>query len=151
MNSHPSHGKVALSRLCANSITESAQRGAFQRTRAELSEFWRETLAVVAGVRLCMANAIFPYLQRYRSKDLTDPGANVVLATQAQRNVFFFHVRLTRRTTVWPPSRSHGLDPYQVFPVELFELRQLLHWRRDHLHIVFHHLTRKIPENHRLI
>jgi hypothetical protein len=147
-----SQGKVALSLICArNNITESDQRGACQRAHAKLSEFWGETLAVVARVRLYMANTIFPYLQRYRRKDLTDPGANVVLAAQAQRDFFSFHVRLTRRTMVWPPCRSHGLDLNQVFPVELFELGQLLHWRRDYLHIVFHHLTRKIPENRRLV
>jgi hypothetical protein len=63
--------------------------------QAELPEFWRKTPAVVTGIRLRMAKAIFPYLQRYRSKGLTDTGANVVLTTQTQRDVFLFHVRLT--------------------------------------------------------
>ena len=63
--------------------------------QAELPKFWRKTPAVVTGIRLCMAKAIFPYLQRYRSKGLTDAVANVVLATQTQRDVFLFHVRLT--------------------------------------------------------
>lgn len=61
--------------------------------QAKLPEFWCETLAVVARIMLRMAKAIFPYLQRYRSKGLTDAGANVVLATQTQRHVFLFHVR----------------------------------------------------------
>jgi hypothetical protein len=104
--------------MCVTALPNPTNEVRANGVHAELSEFWRETLAVVAGVRLCMANAIFPYLQRYHSKDLTDPGANVVLATQAQRNVFFFfHVRLTQRTMVWPPRRSHGLNLYQVFPV----------------------------------
>ena len=63
--------------------------------QAELPEFWRKTPAVVTGIQLRMAKAIFPYLQRYRSKGLTDTGANVVLTTQTQRDVFLFHVRLT--------------------------------------------------------
>ena len=63
--------------------------------QAELSELWRKTPAVVTKIGLRVAKAIFPYLQRYRSKCLTDTGANVVLATQTQRDVFLFHVRLT--------------------------------------------------------
>jgi hypothetical protein len=72
--------------------------------QAELPEFWRKTPAVVTGIRLRMAKAIFPYLQRYRSKGLTDTGANVVLTTQTQRDVFLFHVRLT----AWKQSRHHA-------------------------------------------
>ncbi len=36
--------------------------------QAELSEFWSETLAVVAGVWLRMAKAVFPYLERIGAK-----------------------------------------------------------------------------------
>lgn len=85
--------------------------------QAELSELWRKTPAVVTKIGLRVAKAIFPYLQRYRSKCLTDTGANVVLATQTQRDVFLFHVRLTQRTTVSRPRRSHDLSLYQVIPV----------------------------------
>ena len=86
------------------------------RAQAELPEFWRKTLAVVTRIRLHMAKAIFPYLHGYRSKGLTDTGANVVLTTQTQRDIFLFHVRL-RRTTVVPRRRSHDLSPNQVVSI----------------------------------
>ncbi len=72
--------------------------------QAELPEFWRKTPAVVTGIRLRMAKAIFPYLQRYRSKGLTDTGANVVLTTQTQRDVFF----VSRSPHSWKQSRHHA-------------------------------------------
>jgi hypothetical protein len=60
----------------------------------ESAEFWCKPLTVVARIRLGVAKAVFPYLQRYRRKDLTDTRANVVLAAQTQRDFFLFHAHL---------------------------------------------------------
>ncbi|MGZ8898215.1 MAG: hypothetical protein ACXW1Q_07880 [Halobacteriota archaeon] len=45
------------------------------------AEFWCEPLPVIARIRFGVTKAVFPNLQRYRRKDLTDTGANVVLTT----------------------------------------------------------------------
>jgi hypothetical protein len=66
---------------CVHLLIESDQRSRVDGPQAKLPEFWCEMLSVVAGIRLRMAKAIFPYLQRYRSKGLTDARADIVLVT----------------------------------------------------------------------
>jgi hypothetical protein len=105
---------------------------------------------MVAGIRLSMAKAIFPYLHRYSIISLADAWANIILAAQAQRDAFLFHLSLTKVNGL-PQHRSHGLGLDQVLPIKPFEFGELLHRRWDHFHVVFHYLPRKIPENRRFL
>jgi hypothetical protein len=62
----------------------------------ESAEFWCEPLPVVTRIRFGVTEAVFPNLQRYRRKDLTDTRANIVLAAQTERDFLLFHAHLIR-------------------------------------------------------